>query len=317
MTTVRATAHPNIALVKYWGKQDLAGNIPAVPSLSITLDKLTATTEVSLATQDRFRLDGVEQSGPNQDQKLNRFLDYLRLEHDVPPLNIESTNNFPTAAGLASSAAGFAALVTAVNALCELRLDQPQRSALARAGSASAARSILGGFVGLTAPNFTANQVAAANHWPLQVAVAITDTAKKSVSSSNGMEISAATSPYYSNWLATAEHDYQSAAEAVAKRDFDQLAAVSEHSCLKMHAVMQTSKPALLYWNAASMACMHAIQAMRNNGVEVFFTIDAGPQIKAVCSPAAIEQVTKTLANIPGVVRVEQVALGGAAALEV
>ena len=312
---MRASAHPNIALVKYWGKQDAQQNFPAVPSLSITLDRLEAQTQVSESVRDSFVLDGVDRSGDRQDLKLNRFLTYVRAHHDVPPVHIESSNNFPTAAGLASSAAGFAALVTALNELCDLKLTNVQLSSLARVGSASAARSILGGFVGLAAPQFTAIQVAEASHWPLHVVVAITDTSKKSVSSTQGMAISASTSPYYQNWLESAQADYDKAQAAIINQDFARLAEVSEHSCLKMHAVMQSSQPALLYWNAASVACMHAITQMRQRGTDVFFTIDAGPQIKAVCTEQSIAEVTATLSELPGVVRTEQVTLGSAARL--
>jgi len=315
VTRVCASAHPNIALVKYWGKQDAQLNLPAVPSLSITLDTLKARTTLSESDSDLFVLDGVERTGDQKDSKLSKFLKQLRTQHDVPPLRIESSNNFPTAAGLASSAAGFAALVTALNQFCELGLNNEQKSALARVGSASAARSIFGGFVGLTEPNFEAQQIAEPSHWPLHVVIAITDTGKKSVSSTEGMAISTSTSPYYQNWLDTAQADYKAAEIAVRDRDFATLAMVSEHSCLKMHAVMQSSQPALLYWNAASVACMHAITNLRQAGQDVFFTIDAGPQIKAICTEQSVSEVRDALAAIPGVIRTEQVALGGAAQL--
>ena len=314
-TSIRATAHPNIALVKYWGKQNAATNLPAVPSLSITLDTLQAHTQVSESTKDSFVLNGVEHTGEQQDLKLSQFLSHVRTHHSVPPLRIESSNNFPTAAGLASSAAGFAALVTALNEFCQLGLSAAQKSSLARVGSASAARSVFGGFVGLTEPQFEAQQIAEASHWPLKIVVAITDTNKKPVSSTNGMAISASTSPFYQNWLDTAQSDYDHALTAIRDRDFAKLAEVSEHSCLKMHAVMQSSKPSLLYWNAASVACMHAITNLRQTGEDVFFTIDAGPQIKAICTQQSVAQVEATLTAIPGVVRTEQVALGGAAQL--
>ena len=301
--------------MKYWGKQDTQANLPAVPSLSITLDTLQAQTQVSESASDSFILNGIERAGKQQDLKLSQFLTHVRKQHDVPPLRIESSNNFPTAAGLASSAAGFAALVTALNEFCQLGLSAAKKSSLARVGSASAARSIFGGFVGLTEPQFEAQQIAEASHWPLNVVVAITDTSEKSVSSTEGMKICASTSPFYQNWLDTALSDYQSAQTAIRDKDFARLAEVSEHSCLKMHAVMQSSKPSLLYWNAASVACMHAITDLRQNGQSVFFTIDAGPQIKAICTEQSTQLVAATLSAIPGVVRTEQVALGGAAKL--
>jgi len=314
-TTTGATAHPNIALVKYWGKQDADTNLPAVPSLSVTLDTLCARTQISESARDRFVLNGVEHTGEQQDLKLSQFMSHVRTHYDVPPLHIDSSNNFPTAAGLASSAAGFAALVTALNEFCKLGLSAAQKSSLARVGSASAARSIFGGFVGLTEPQFEAAQIAEASHWPLRVIVAITDTGKKSVSSTKGMAISASTSPFYQNWVDTAQSDYDHALAAIREKDFAKLAEVSEHSCFKMHAVMQSSKPSLLYWNAASVSCMHAITHLRQSGQEVFFTIDAGPQIKAICTEQSAAQVEATLKAIPGVVRTEQVALGGAAQL--
>jgi len=231
-------------------------------------------------------------------------------------LRINSTNNFPTAAGLASSAAGFAALVTAVNELCGLQLGTSQLSALARAGSASAARSILGGFVGLTGPDFVAEEIAPIQHWELCVVVAVTHTGKKSVSSTEGMTRSAATSPYYDNWVDTSAHDYDRAHTAIKNRSFADLADVSEHSCLKMHAVMQTSQPPLMYWNSASLACIQKIQELRANGVDVFFTIDAGPQIKAVCTPDSAPTVAKILAQMPGVLSVKEIGLGGPARVQ-
>ncbi len=316
LSTVRASAHPNIALVKYWGKQPAEGNLPAVPSLSITLDGLKSTTEVSVAPADVFILDDIERAGSQKDAKLERFLTHLRATRDIPPLRILSKNNFPTAAGLASSASGFAALVTAIDYLCNLGLSVAEKSALARVGSASAARSVLGGFVGLTEPGYQAEQIADASHWPLEIIVAITDTTQKSVSSTKGMAISAKTSPYYQNWLDCAADDYQQARQAIADRDFAQLARVSEHSCLKMHAVMQSSQPALLYWNAASVACMHEITKLRSSGLNVFFTIDAGPQIKAVCTADSVDGVAAALAAVPGVIRTERVKLGGPARVE-
>ena len=312
MNSVQAAAHPNIALVKYWGKQPTEGNRPAVPSLSITLNTLVASTSVSESTEDSFELDGKALEASAPENKISRFLSFMRSHHSVPPLRIVSENNFPTAAGLASSAAGFAALVTAIDALCEFGLTSQQLSQLARVGSASAARSLFGGFVGLQQPDFAAKPIAPIDHWPLQVVIAITDTQQKSVSSTEGMQISAATSPYYSQWLESAHVDYTQAIDAIENRDFTALTTVAEHSCRKMHAVMHTSQPPLLYWNAATVACMHRVTEMREEGREVFYTIDAGPQVKAVCTSVHADAVESALTDVPGVVQVQRVGLGGA-----
>ncbi|MGE0624483.1 MAG: diphosphomevalonate decarboxylase [Pseudomonadales bacterium] len=307
--TTTAVAHPNIALIKYWGKQALPGNIPATPSLSITLDTLCSTTTVADATAEKVVLDGRE----SDDAKVSAALAMLRSEFDIGPLEIVSDNNFPTAAGLASSASGFAALVTAIDTHCGLGMTDRQRSVYARRASGSAARSIYGGIVGLAGPDWVAEPLLDAADWPLNVVIAITDVERKDVSSSAGMRTSEATSPYYEPWVRTTAEDYRHARAAVAERNFPLLAELAESSCLKMHGVMHSSQPAMIYWRPATIACMHAVRALRADGADVFFTIDAGPQVKAVCLPDSLPAVAARLAEIPGVLATHSVGLGDGA----
>ena len=306
-----AIAHPNIALIKYWGKQPGPGNVPATPSLSITLDQLVSTTTVdgSADGTDRIVLNGEE----TQDAKIDACLAMLRENFEVEPLTIESHNNFPTAAGLASSASGFAALITAINAHCGLALSDADRAVSARKASGSAARSIYGGFAGLSGPDWIAQPLIEAHEWPLGVVIAITDENRKSVSSSLGMKVSEETSPFYAPWVTSTEEDYAAALSALKNRDFNQMADLSESSCLKMHGVMLSSRPPMIYWRPATLACIHAVREMRAEGLPVFFTIDAGPQIKAVCLPDALDAVAERLAAIPGVLSTRTVGLGGGA----
>ena len=304
MTT--AHAHPNIALVKYWGKQEKPGNLPATPNLSISLAGLTTVTHVSDAPSDTFILNSKETSDP----KLVRWLEALRGTFDVPPLQIDSGNDFPTSAGLASSASGFAALITAINAHCDLGLNQEMCSEWARVGSASAARSIFGGFVALVPPQWQAIPMAKRDHWPLEVVVAVTSNEPKSVNSGEGMERSRLTSPYYNAWVRDATTDFAAASEATERRDFLSLAAVAELNCLKMHSIMLTSQPTLSYWTPASIACMDRVRSLREEGHDVFFTVDAGPQIKAVCLPASADAVASALSETPGVLEVIRSSLG-------
>ena len=304
-----AQAHPNIALLKYWGKQDAAGNIPAAPSLSITLDGLRTQTSVSEAPEDGVFLNGA----PVAERKILAALADWRRQCDIPPLAIDTRNNFPTAAGLASSASGFAALATAVDAHCGLGLTDGERTALARRGSGSAARSLHGGFVALAPPNWQGAPLLAAKQWPLKVVIAIVSTTAKAVSSSEGMQISRRTSPYFDAWTDRATKDYPAMRDAVRKRDFQRLAALAEASCLAMHGVMLSSEPALIYWSPTTLACLRAIRALRETGCQTFFTVDAGPQVKAVCAPEDADQVQRTLAELEGVEQTLCVGLGGAA----
>ena len=304
-----AKAHPNIALVKYWGKQDKPGNYPATPSLSVTLDTLETTTTIETSDRDQLVLNGTRTNDP----KVGRFLVELRETFDVPPLAVNSNNNFPTGAGLASSASGFAALITAIDAHCELELSLTARSSWARRGSGSAARSVAGGFVALSAPDWQVNPLESPEGWPLKVVVAITDEARKPVPSTEAMERTRQHSPYFSAWTASATADLVAAMDAVALKDFDALARVAESSCLKMHGLMLST--GLVYWNAGTLESIRAVQRLQQADVPVFFTIDAGPQVKALCLPKAADAVAAALEATPGVRSVISTGLGPGAAI--
>ena len=318
-----ARAYANFALVKYWGKADARLNVPAVGSISITLDSLWSDTDVefdaALATDD-LELDGARRA--DQLAKVSACLDLVRARAGVRTrARVVSRNNFPTGAGLASSASGFAALVKAAAAALDLDVTPRELSVLARRGSGSAARSIFGGFVEMhagRAPDGSdsfAEPLLEADAWPLEVAIAVTATGEKDIGSRSGMTSSADSSPYYSAWVETQGADLAAARAAVADRDFTALAAVAEHNCLKMHAVALANDPPLLYWNAATVDCLHAIRRLRATGVPVFFTIDAGPQVKAICLPGARARVEAALRERPGVLDVLRSGLGPGAEL--
>jgi diphosphomevalonate decarboxylase len=313
-----ARARTNIALVKYWGKADPALNTPAVGSISITLADLWSDTRVEFdpdAPTDSLLLDGRNDAG--QTARVSAFLDLVRAMAGVGhAARVVSENNFPTAAGLASSASGFAALAAAATAALGLKLDSRALSILARRGSGSAARSIFGGFVEMhrgraaDGSDAFAEPLAAAEHWPLQVVIAVTARGPKSVGSTLGMDSSAATSPFYDQWVATSPRDLRVAREAIRVRDFQALAEISEHSCLKMHAMAQATRPPLVYFKGATVDCLHRVRELRAAGTGVFFTIDAGPQLKAVCLPEAVGPVRAALAEVPGVETVLATGLG-------
>jgi diphosphomevalonate decarboxylase len=312
-----AKAHPNIALIKYWGKRAVAGNLPAVDSLSITLGALQTSTTVTFdpgLAADRLILNG--QEAPGEVARLTACLDALRPAGSDRAL-VESSNDFPTGAGLASSASGYAAVVTAAAAALGLAPDDERRVSAARIGSGSAPRSLFGGFALLENKDgdTRCRQVLAAEDWPLSVAVAVISEGGKAISSRDGMELSRRTSPFYPAWLSSHRADLDAALRSVSRRDFGPLGELAEHSCLKMHAVMMSSRPPLMYWSPTTLACMQSVQRLREGGVPVFFTIDAGPQLKAVCLPEALEQVVDVLGAVPGVLRIIAGGLGEGARL--
>lgn len=312
-----AIAQPNIALIKYWGKRDIAQNLPAVGSISITLSELY--TEMTVQPDASLKRDELVVNGEKSSEMLPRIsacLDQLiGLERTFA--RIESRSNFPIAAGLASSASAFAALTVAAARATNM---SPTTASLARhAGraSGSAARSLYGGYAELAngSDGIEVTTLCSANAWPMSVVVAITQVAAKAVGSTRAMEISRQTSPFYDSWIEQQAGDLDVARRAIEEHDFAALATIAEHNCLKMHSVMWASRPPMMYWNSATLACMQTVRRLQSEGCDVFFTIDAGPQVKAVCLPGEAARVRVALEHTPGVIEVMHTGLGAGARL--
>lgn len=312
-----AKAQPNIALIKYWGKRDPIRNLPAVGSISVTLSDLF--TEMDVEIDETLKDDLLVVNGKDGRTMLARVSSCLDnvAGQDRPSARVTSNSNFPIAAGLASSASAFAALVVAANAAFGESLSGGQLASLAGRSSGSAARSLLGGFVELEnhRDDIAVNSLLAADDWPLKVVIAITAPGPKAVSSGEAMEISRKTSPFYDRWVEQQASDLTEARAAVSDRDLSKLALIAEHNCLKMHSVMWGSRPPMIYWNSATIACMQSIRDLQSRGVGVFFTIDAGPQVKAICEAEHEPTVRQALVATAGVVDVMVSGLGAGAKL--
>ncbi len=321
--SVTARAGTNIALVKYWGKRDAALNLPAAGSLSLTLANLGSETTVRFAAdagdgdgRDRVLFAGVA-AEPTFAARVRRFLDLVRARAGIRlPAEVATANSVPTAAGLASSAAGFAALALAASRAAGLRLPLAELSALARRGSGSAARSIFGGFVEMSAGTRADGSDAVAHGlldeaaWDVRLCVAITAEGEKAIGSTAAMERTALTSPYYQGWLNSVPVDLTEARTAIEARDLAALGAVAERSALRMHACALAADPHILYWNPATLAAMATVKGLRAGGISAYFTIDAGPHVKVLCRSVDASRVQDALAATPGVMRVLLLAPG-------
>jgi diphosphomevalonate decarboxylase len=316
-----AIARANFALIKYWGKRDPELNLPEVGSISITLDALWTQTQLALdpsLDRDCFALAG--QNDERASDRVSALLDRFRqLSGRAVFARVTSRNNFPTGAGLASSASGFAALVTAADRAYGLELTAGQRSELARLGSGSAARSIFGGFVEMhrgqrpDGRDAIAEPLMAAQRWPLAVVIAVSDRSQKAVGSTEGMIRTADTSPFFTGWVENQPRDLDIARSAIRSRDFEALAEIAEASALTMHGLAMSARPGLLYFNAATVESLHRIRRLRAAGQGVFFTVDAGPQVKAICLPEARDAVVDALTDVPGVGELIRCGLGAGA----
>jgi diphosphomevalonate decarboxylase len=329
MKTATATAHSNIALVKYWGKRadtDPGLNLPAVGSLSMTLDILRTVTRISASERDAFALDGAPMPG-EASEKVFRHLDRTWRASggsgSRPQCHVDSTNHLPTAAGLASSASGFAALTLAAAGAFGMSLDDRTRlSALARQGSGSAARSLWGGFVRLDrgekpdGSDCIARPLFGPEHWDLRLLVVHTARGSKAVGSTGGMERCRETSPYYRAWVDTSESDMDAAEAALRERDLATLGDVMEHSCFKMHACMLATRPPLLYWRGTTLDVIREVWAARADGIVGYVTSDAGPHVKVLCEAVTADTLAKRLGAVQGVHEVQSVAAGPDASLE-
>ena len=313
MQKITAKANSNIALIKYWGKRNSDLNLPAVGSISVTLEGLSTQTTVQFEPglqKDRLLLNGNEETGPALD-RVARFLDMIRIKSGLSlKASVESSNNFPTAAGLASSASAFAALASASVKAAGLTLTDAQLSELARRGSGSAARSIFGGYVEMhrgehpDGSDSIAEPLAKKDFWDIRLCIAITSEKAKTINSTIGMTQSKESSPYYPAWVDAAEADLAEMRSALLAKDFQKVGELSEYSCLKMHALAQSGRPGVVYWNGTSVEVIHAVQALRQTGIPAYFTIDAGPQVKVLCLPESENIIEEMLQQIPGVLRV-------------
>jgi diphosphomevalonate decarboxylase len=329
MPTFQATAqaHPNIALIKYWGNRDQALRLPSNSSLSMNMAGMLTTTTVEFdpALEHDVLILGGREIGGTGLERVSRFLDQVRAKtsealktSEVYKLfaHVDSRNNFPSGAGLASSASGFAALALAASAAAGLQLSEAELSRLARLGSGSACRSVPDGFVEWAAGeddrSSYAYSIAPADHWDLYDVVALIDVEHKAVGSTEGHAV-ADTSPLQAARVATAPDRLAQARSAVLARDFEALADVVELDSLMMHAVMITSSPVLMYWQPATIAVMQAVRQWRLNGLAACTTIDAGPNVHVICTADAADEVALRLRVIPGVRQVMVARVGGAA----
>jgi diphosphomevalonate decarboxylase len=291
-----AVAHANIALVKYWGKRDEELLLPEAGSLSVALDRLVTTTTVELgAPEDSLRIDGHAASSAEL-RRARAVLDAAGIRERAA---IESRNDFPTAAGLASSASGFAALAVAACAAAGQRRGDRELSALARLGSGSAARSVPGGWA--VWEDRDAAQVASPDHLAVRLVIAICGEGPKQVGSRDGMRRSRETSPYHAAWVEQCRRDLPEALRLLRARDLPALGALAERNALRMHADALAADPPLLYWRPATVGCLDALRLLREAGTGAWATIDAGPHVVALCAPEDAPRVEAALRAIPGV----------------
>ncbi|OGT35734.1 MAG: diphosphomevalonate decarboxylase [Gammaproteobacteria bacterium RIFCSPHIGHO2_12_FULL_37_14] len=282
-----AFAPTNIALCKYWGKRDTELNLPVTSSLSVTLPDKGTMTSMMLHDQpcDRVIVNSQELSAESTFVKrLVEFLDLFRPAKTWY-LQIDIDINIPVAAGLASSASGFASLILALNNIFEWQLTNRDLSILARLGSGSASRSFWLGFVewyaGVQPDGMDCFAEPLSVEWPqLCVGLLTLDTSEKAISSRKAMQHTVNSSVLYSCWPRKVSQDLAIIKQALKVKNFPLLGGTSESNALSMHATMLSSWPSICYFLPETIAAMHKIWALRRDNLELYFTQDAGPNLK-------------------------------------
>ena len=294
-------AHTNIAFIKYWGKEDETLILPKNNSLSLTLDAFYTDTQVCFdkkLNKDILFIDGKEQDKKAL-KKAQVILDLVRKEAGIHEFaRIDSKNHVPTAAGLASSASGLAALAGAASLAAGLNLTKEELSRLARRGSGSASRSIYGGFAewqkGSSDIDSFAIPIDEAD-WDIGMIFIIVDDGRKEVSSTEGMRRVVETSPYYDGWISSTKEDLIDMKSAIKKQDIVKVGEIAERSALKMHALNLSANPPFNYWSPESIEAMRMVSELRKQGYPVYLTMDAGPNVKLICKASQMEELMEKL----------------------
>lgn len=276
----------------------------------MNLAELTTRTMVTFdpsLPRDIFDLNGIRQSG----ESLRRVTNHLNIIRGLRGVSLQahimSENNFPSDAGIASSASAFAALTCAAISAFGIEMSEKDLSRLARRGSGSACRSIPSGFVewyrGNTDMDSFAISFADPGYWNLADCIAIVETGHKKIGSSQGHTL-AKSSPLQEARVLDTDRRIDICKQAIHNRDFVALAEIIELDSNLLHAITMTSRPPLYYWLPPTLEIMRAVQNWRKTGTPVAFTIDAGPNVHVICESNSSDHVQHQLSKIPGVIEI-------------
>jgi len=285
---VTAIAPANIAFIKYWGRKDEELRLPTNGSISMNLSNLLTTTTVEFSS--RYKKDEIlinNEINKKENEKIERFLDKVRqIAKTNSRAKVVTKNNFLKSGGLASSASGFAALAMAATVSIGLNLSEKELSILARIGSGSACRSIPDGFVkwveGRDNQSSFAQSIFAPDYWNILDIVVVTQTENKKVTSTDGHKL-VKTSPFFQKRLRNIKNKIKKIKEYIKQKDFIKFGELVEREALELHAIMLTSNPPILYLQPKSIEIIRAVWQWRSEGLSVYFTIDAGPNIHLIC----------------------------------
>ncbi|MCL4487783.1 MAG: diphosphomevalonate decarboxylase [Chloroflexi bacterium] len=323
MPAIKATAVScsNIAFIKYWGNRDAALRVPLNDSISMNLDHAQTRTTVEFdgsLNDDRIVVGDLEAEGQTRERVVTQLDRVRKLASIDTKARVESRNNFPTGAGIASSASGFAALTVAAAHAAGLDLVERELTILARQASGSACRSVPAGFVewiaGSNGNDSYAASVAPASHWDLRDVIAVVSTQAKHVGSTEG-HAAATTSPFLAERVRLLPARFHQIRRALLDRNLALMGPAMEEDAVELHFVAMTSRPPIYYWTPGMVRVIEAARQWRADGLAVYFTLDAGPNVHLICESKDADQVAALGREVPDVHQLIVNAPGGAARL--
>lgn len=302
-----SVATSNIAFVKYWGRINDDLRLPMNGSVSMNISGATTTTTVVFdesLENDEVKLQG-KMLNEEQVGRVSKHLDRIRqLSGFTIAAKVVSHNNFPMGAGIASSASAFAALTVAGTAAAGLDLPERELTILARQGSGSACRSVPAGFVqwhyGETSAESFAEQIAPPGHWDMHDVIAIVQTEHKEVGSAQGNAL-VSTSPFNEIRVEQAHESVNIIRKAIQERDFTTFGEETEREAIRLHVIAMTSQPPIFYWSPTTLSIIKAVMQWRSEGLESYYTIDAGANVHIMTQAKDVDEVATRLAAVDGV----------------
>jgi len=302
-----ATSPANIAFIKYWGKKNSKLNLPYNGSISMNLDNCLTTTTVHFIEnlkEDEIVVDCRRVEGEAKQRVVN-ILDIVRdWSGIVSKAKVSSINNFPSDAGIASSASAFSALALSASLAAGLELSNKKLSILARLGSGSACRSVVDGFAewkkGKTSESSYAIQIAKPSFWDLRDIVVVTSSSKKEKSSTEGHSL-ASTSPYFTKRQQLISKRLSGLKKALLSKNIDEFGKLLEKEALDLHVIAMTSEPPIFYLNSSTFDVIEVLRGLREKGIKGFFTMDAGPNVHIICRQKDVDEINRTVKRINGV----------------
>lgn len=292
---ITVTSYANIAIIKYWGKENQAKMIPSTSSISLTLENMFTTTSVSFlpdtATSDQFYINGVLQND-EEHTKISTIIDQFRQPGQAF-VKIETQNNMPTAAGLSSSSSGLSALVKACDQLFDTQLDQKALAQKAKFASGSSSRSFFGPVAAWDKDSGAIYKVE--TDLKMAMIMLVLNAAKKPISSREGMKLCRDTSTTFDEWVEQSAIDYQHMLTYLKTNNFEKVGQLTEANALAMHATTKTANPPFSYLTKESYQAMEAVKELRQEGFACYFTMDAGPNVKVLCLEKDLAQLAERL----------------------